>query len=245
MTTDSEQTNRTVFITGVSSGLGKGLAEAHLDHGDRVLGLARRAPHALCAREGFRFTSCDLADAKQLGPSLGQLLEGVSGLDLVYLNAGILGEIKDMLEVSLDDLMQTMDVNLWANKRVIDALFATGLAVRQILTISSGAAVNGSRGWNGYSISKAALNMMTRLYAAELPETHFCALAPGLIDTAMQDYLCGMKPDARYEALGALRSSRGTDRMPQPRDAAETIIEKLDELKSRYESGAFVDIRNL
>ena len=42
-------------------------------------------------------------------------------------------------------------------------------------------------GWNGYALSKAALNMMMKLYAAERPGTDFSALAPGLVDTAMQE----------------------------------------------------------
>ena len=90
----------------------------------------------------------------------------------------MLGSLGDMSEAQLDDLKRVMDVNVWSNKTVLDALFARAFPVKQVVTISSGAAVNGNRGWRGYSISKAALNMLTRLYAAENPDTHFCARWP-------------------------------------------------------------------
>ena len=46
--------------------------------------------------------------------------------------------------------------------------------------------------------------MLIALYADEFPNTHFTALAPGLIDTAMQDYLTQLPPDPRYAPLERL-----------------------------------------
>jgi NAD(P)-dependent dehydrogenase (short-subunit alcohol dehydrogenase family) len=63
------------------------------------------------------------------------------------------------------DLKQVMEVNLWANKAIMDWLHGWGRPIDQILMISSGAAVLGNKGWNGYALSKAALNMLARLYA--------------------------------------------------------------------------------
>ncbi len=41
---------------------------------------------------------------------------------------------------------------------------------------------------------------------------HFCALAPGLIDTAMQDYLCGLDASERFPSLARIQAARGPER---------------------------------
>ncbi len=72
----------------------------------------------------------------------------------------------------------------------MDWLLEWGRPVRQVIMVSSGATVLGNKGWGAYALSKAGLNMLARLYDHEFPDTHISALAPGLIDTAMMDYLC-------------------------------------------------------
>lgn len=233
-----------VLITGVSSGLGHGLASAYLDRGATVLGTSRRAPEDLVGRDGFRFEACDLTDEDAVDRAFTTLLDGIDELEIAWLNAGVLGEIADLVDTPLADLEHTMRVNVWANKLVIDRLVRARIPVSTVITMSSGAAVNGSRGWNGYSISKSALNMLTLLYARELPDTHFIALAPGLVDTAMQDHLCALPEDERFPAMARLKAARGTDAMPGPRAAADMLIARLDELR-RKESGSFVDVRHL
>jgi NAD(P)-dependent dehydrogenase (short-subunit alcohol dehydrogenase family) len=237
---------RIVFITGVSSGIGEGLAREHLARGDRVFATARRTPaQDLLDEEGFRFSAGDLTDEEQVAAIVDELLRLESRVDVAWLNAGSLGGIGDMRDQQLSDMRATMEINVWANKSVLDELFALQVPVHQVITISSGAAVNGNRGWNGYSISKAALNMLTQLYAAECPETHFTAFAPGLVDTAMQDQLCGMEPDPKFASLATLKAARGTERMPKPDEAARRLIARLDDLRTGHESGSFVDIRKM
>ncbi len=233
-----------VFITGISSGLGLGLAKTYLEKGWSVYGLSRRGAPLEHAR--LHHVNCDLGDAEGLAGGLGELLGGLDRLDLVILNAGILGEIRDLTDTSMASIQQVMEINVWANKRVLDWLHGARFSVDQIVLISSGAAVNGNKGWGAYSLSKATLNMLAKLYAHEFPNTHFCALAPGLIDTAMQDYLCDERQvDAgRYPSVEKLRGARGTAAMPTPELAAEHIAEAIPDLK-RYPSGSFQDIRNL
>lgn len=235
---------KAVFITGTSTGIGHGLASAHLERGDVVLGMSRRTPEDLIEHGRFRFCPCDVTDVAATTAAVAELLEGVDLVEVAWLNAGVLGDIADMVDVSLEDLRHTMEVNVWSNKTVLDALHRADAGLRRVITMSSGAAVNGSRGWNGYSISKAALNMMTMLYAREMPETHFIALAPGLVDTAMQDHLCGVDDHTRFPAIDRLKSARGTAAMPGPRAAADMLISRLEELRTK-ESGSFIDVRHL
>ncbi|HSH30391.1 MAG TPA: SDR family NAD(P)-dependent oxidoreductase [Thiohalobacter sp.] len=229
-----------LFVTGNSSGLGRGFSAAALDRDWEVYGCSRRG----CDLEGVHDIQCDLADAATVPAALKQLLAGVERLDLVILNAGILGEIKPMHHTSLEELRRSMEINVWANKVILDWLLEAGIAIDQIVGISSGAAVLGNKGWNGYAISKAALNMLLRLYSHEFPQAHLSAIAPGLIDTAMMDYLCVEPDPEEYPALGRIRAARGTDTMPGPRAAAERVLEVVDRLKA-FDSGSFVDIRQL
>ncbi|RRQ20560.1 SDR family NAD(P)-dependent oxidoreductase [Thiohalobacter thiocyanaticus] len=229
-----------LFITGNSSGLGRGFSEAALGRGWEVYGCSRRG----CGLDGVHDVQCDLGDFGNVPVALDQLLTGVERLDLVILNAGILGEIRPMHDTSLEELRRSMDINVWANKVILDWLLDAGIAIDQIVGISSGAAVLGNKGWNGYAISKAALNMVLRLYSHEFPNTHISAIAPGLIDTAMMDYLCVEPDPEEFPALGRIREARGTQTMPGPREAAERVLGVVGKLRE-FDSGSFVDIRQL
>lgn len=232
-----------IFITGISSGLGHGLAKVFMEQGARVYGISRRVPEDLVAL-GLQHYSMDLKNPPAEPNPLLTWLEKVNAFDCVFLNAGKLGQIRDMEDTPLEDLRETMEINVWANKWILDSLFGGDRKIKQVVAISSGASINGHRGWNGYSISKAALNMLVKLYAGEKQDTHFTSLAPGLIDSAMQDYLTGLPPDERYQPLEILRQAKGTDKMPDGETCARKIVEALPKLE-KLESGSYADIRKI
>lgn len=233
----------TILITGVSSGLGHGLAKTYLGNGATVYGCSRREPKDLI-EAGLHFQSIDLKDEASGGPAFANLIGPVDQFDCVILNAAKLGEIRDMAATPLSDLRETMEINVWANKWLLDALFKNTPSVKQVIGISSGASQSGSRGWNGYSLSKAALNMLIKLYAGEQPNTHFTALAPGLVDTEMQDYLTALPEDERYKPLEILKAAKGTDKMPDGATCAKMLIEAFPKLL-KQPSGEFADIRKM
>jgi NAD(P)-dependent dehydrogenase (short-subunit alcohol dehydrogenase family) len=232
----------TILITGHSQGLGEGLCQEYLDRGQQVVGVARRAgrPH-----EHLQDVQCDLADLESISATLAPVFQRVDHWSTVFLNAGVLGEIKDLADTDLASLKAIMDLNLWANKLILDGLIQQRCRVEMVIMISSGAAVNGSRGWGGYALSKAALNMLAQLYAHEMPDTHVVALAPGLVDTSMQDYLCQAVDTTRFPSVARLAAARHTDAMPDPRQAARQVIDSLEKVRSTVASGGFVDIRHL
>lgn len=230
-----------VFITGVSSGLGYGLAHKFIELGYEVFGCSRRTPSELI-EQGLNFCCLDLEQQSDSQEQFSRWIQEVTSFDFVFLNAGVLGEIKDMQECPMDYLKRIMEINVWSNKWIMDELFSGGRSVEQLIAISSGASLSGSRGWNGYSLSKAALNMLIKLYAGENPNTHFTALAPGLIDTAMQDYLTAIPSDPRYAPIEILKAAKGTDLMPTEMVCAEKIISVLPKLRD-FESGSYADIR--
>jgi NAD(P)-dependent dehydrogenase (short-subunit alcohol dehydrogenase family) len=208
------------------------------------LGISRRAT-PLLGQAGFHDHQCDLTDEAGVGEVVRLLQKQFQMLDLVVLNAGALGAIGDMRETGLDELRRLMDVNVWANKTLLDELVRAGTELRQVVAISSGAAIVGNRGWNGYAISKAALNMLVQLYAQELPGVHFSAIAPGLVDTAMQDYLCGLEPNENFPSLEGLRSRRKTAEMPGPDELATRLADVISRAPKLIPSGQFLDIRKV
>lgn len=235
-----------VFITGNSSGLGLGLTEALLDQDAIVWGMSRSGcPLKSQHDDALRDRKQDIANLNQLDEALQALLSDCLRLDLVVLNAGSLGRIQEMSITDVHDLEHMMRVNVWSNKLILDWLIEQQIPVRQVVAISSGAAVNMSYGWGGYALSKAALNNLITLYAHEMPDTHLTAFAPGLVDTAMQDYLCGQVDSDEFPSVQKLKDARGSENMPKPRQAADRMLELLDTLSEDYESGAFVDIRNM
>lgn len=234
---------KTILITGVSSGLGYGLATVYLEQGATVYGCSRRVPHDLIA-QGLMFKRMDFADAEHSEALFSEWLRSVTNFDIVILNAGKLGQLRDMQLAPLSDVRETMEINVWANKWILDVLLAGARPVRQVVAISSGASQSGSRGWNGYSISKVALNMLIRLYAAECPATHLIALAPGLVDTGMQDYLTALPEDHRYQALSVLKAAKGTAQMPDGETCARRLMDIFPQLL-QLDSGSYADIREL
>lgn len=233
-----------ILITGISSGLGHALANIYMQHGWKVYGVSRNYPDGLQGNPNLYFQALDLADLRYIPSALASLLSHVKRLDLVVLNAGVLTPIGDMKDSRMEDLHYAMDVNVWANKVILDTLFQRGIEVNQVVAISSGAAVTGMRGWNGYAISKAALNMMIQLYSHEQPHTHFTSLAPGIVDTPMQDYISSLPDVEKFPTIVRLQRMKGTAEMPSPDGAAHRLAQIFPRLQS-LPSGSFTDARKM
>jgi benzil reductase ((S)-benzoin forming) len=232
--------SRTLFITGPSAGIGLGLTRAWLERGGTVYGISRSRPPLESGR--LHWAAADLGSQAPPDGLLRELLGDVRP-DLAVLNSGIFGRIADLRDTSQADLESVFQVNLWGCKRTIDALMALPAPPRQVVAISSGAAVTGYRGWGAYALSKAALNMLVQVYAAEHPAVHFSALAPGLVHTAMQDLL-HHEPVEHSPVLQRLRQARGTPQMPSPEQVAPRLLVAMDRLLGEA-SGCFRDLRAL
>lgn len=242
------------WITGTSSGLGLALARASLANFD-VLGCSR-GPSPLDGQDGYHHLFLDLVATDRIRPALEGFLHNHSRsdepppeLDLLILNAGTLGPLADLHGTDLAQMRTVMEINLWANKALIDACLDLEAAGRlrgpgRILAISSGASTSGQRGWNAYGLSKAALNMLIKLYAAERPDRRWIAMAPGLVHTPMQDSIASGPDPETFPVVKRLLAARGTPDMPPPDEAARRILGSLDALFD-HENGSYVDLRRL
>lgn len=236
--------NMNVLITGTSSGLGFALAKHYLEAGHTVYGISRKMNEELNSFSNFHFLVQDITRFDEVETNLISFLKDVQVLGLVILNAGVLNEIKDLKDTGLDEIRKVMDVNVWANKILLETLFHEVEEISQVVAVSSGAAVSGARGWNAYSLSKATLNMLISLYAKEFTDTHFCALAPGLVDTEMQEYIFSLKDDEKFPVVERLKETKKSGKMPAPAEAARNFAKAVEAVKN-YESGTFLDVRKM
>ncbi len=227
-----------VLITGIGTGLGRALAEAYLARGIRVYSIGRVCPRLLEEEDHLHFFHCDLKRTDEIKQKLHPLMRG-NRFDLVILNAGMLGEIKPLATTGVDEIEEVMRLNVWANKELID-LIAKEAETKQIVGISSGAAVNGSKGWGAYALSKTSLNMLLKVYAKELPHIHFSTLAPGVILTPMVRHIIEETDEEVYPSVKRLKSGP----IQSPKEAAENLIVTFQRLLE-YESGSFVDVRTM
>jgi NAD(P)-dependent dehydrogenase (short-subunit alcohol dehydrogenase family) len=216
-----------VLITGISRGIGKGLCEYYLDRGDEVYALGRSNPF-----DEVKFYKIDLTNFEKLYIAIEEL--EIDSLDLAILNAGILGEIKELEKWSIKELRDIFDVNVWSNKVLIDLIAPF---TDKIVLMSSGAAVNGNKGWGGYSLSKCALNMMAKIYAQEI-DSKIYALAPGVIDTDMVQKVISFD-HFKFPSLDRVELSK-----VKLKEGIKRIVKVLD-IIDRFPSGIFLDVRDV
>ncbi|MFW5760884.1 MAG: SDR family NAD(P)-dependent oxidoreductase, partial [Cyclobacteriaceae bacterium] len=152
-----------VLITGTSKGIGKALTLEFLRQGHEVFALSRNNDAELQTFKNYYFQSIDLTNFSKIEETVPHFIAGAKNIDLVILNAGVLNEIKDLKDTSIEEIKKVMDLNVWANKILLETLFFTKKDIKQVIAISSGASVSGARGWNAYSLSKATLNMLINL----------------------------------------------------------------------------------
>ena len=184
-----------IIITGASRGIGYATARTFLSvPGHRVVVIARdgKALETL-SREYGRERAIPLvydlsSSPEPLADAVGQIFDHV---DILINNAGYLVR-KPFTELEKENYLRSMEVNFLAPALLIRALLPLleRSSVKHVVNISSMGGVQGSVKFPGlaaYSASKAALNNLTELLAAELKEQgiRINALAPGSVDTEM------------------------------------------------------------
>ena len=176
-------------ITGASRGLGAALAHA-LDQRGWGLVVDARDADALDAAVGSssaRAVPGDVTDPRHR-TALAAAAAELGGADLLVNNASTLGAspmpaVADLPHEVLDDTLLT---NVVAPHALTRLLLPQLLAHRGVvLNISSDAAVEPYEGWGAYGASKAALDHLTRILAAEQPALHVYAVDPGDMRTRM------------------------------------------------------------
>ncbi len=182
---------RTALVTGASRGLGLALARALAQRGWRLVIDARRFGELDLARaELAQLTDVvavpgDVADAWHRGV----LVEAAGErIDLLVNNASSLGvaPLPPLSAYPLDELERVFRVNAFAPLALAQLVLPRMPAGGRIVNISSDAAVESYEGWGGYGSSKAALEQLSGVLAAERSDLRVYAVDPGDMNTRMQ-----------------------------------------------------------
>jgi NAD(P)-dependent dehydrogenase (short-subunit alcohol dehydrogenase family) len=180
------------IITGASRGLGLATARALADRGWTVVVDARNADDLFAAKDllghGVIAIPGDVSDSEHRQRLFDTAIEAGGGLDLLINNASVLGASPQPILESfpLDILRHVLEVNYVAPLALIQAALPT-LRHRHgiVVNITSDAAVEAYPGWGGYGSSKAALNQVTAILAAEEPDLAVYSFDPGDMNTEM------------------------------------------------------------
>jgi NAD(P)-dependent dehydrogenase (short-subunit alcohol dehydrogenase family) len=187
-----EASYRTALITGASRGLGLALARA-LAGDSWTLIIDARGEEALesARAELSRYTRViaipgDVTDPEHRG-GLAEAAREVGGVDALVNNASILGPSPqpNLLDYPLDVFEHVYRTNVVSPLALIQTL-STDLKPRaRIINVTSDAAVEPYEGWGGYGSSKAALEQLSNILAAENPELRVYRVDPGDMRTQM------------------------------------------------------------
>lgn len=188
----------TALITGAGGGIGGATAVRFAREGMRHLVLADIDERALQRTEGLvraagaAVTVCgtDVSSAEAMTDLAGSLAAGPGVPDIIVNNAGI-GVAGPFLDTSLAELERIVGVNLWG---VVHGcrLFGAQLAQRgrggHIVNVASAAAFAPSTILPAYSMTKAAVLMLSECLRVELAPLHIgvSAVCPGIISTGIE-----------------------------------------------------------
>jgi NAD(P)-dependent dehydrogenase (short-subunit alcohol dehydrogenase family) len=182
-------TEQRALVTGASRGLGRALTEQLVHDGWHVIVDARDPADLLSATAPLprvHALAGDVADPAHRA-RLAELVELGGGLDLLVNNASTLGvsPLPSLTDYPLDELERVLRVNTLAPLALIQRLLPMLRPGARVLNVSSDAAVEAYPGWGGYGASKAALDQLSAVLAAENPELRVYAVDPGDMRTDM------------------------------------------------------------
>ncbi len=184
---------QTVLITGASRGLGLALARALALRGWRLIVDARGAEALEAARaELARHTQVVAIPGDVTDPAhrraLADAARALGGLDAVVNNASALGPSPQpaLLDYPLELLEQVYRTNVLAPLALLQVLREQLKPGARVVDITSDAGVEAYSGWGGYGSSKAALEQLSAILAAENPSLRVYWVDPGDMRTQMQ-----------------------------------------------------------
>ncbi len=222
--------DRVAIVTGASRGIGRAIA----------LGLARAGAHLVLTARKAPDLEAVANDVKRLGrralpvpghmgrrPDIDRVFEQVEKefgrLDILVNNAATNPAFGPLIEIDEDAWDKIMALNvkgyLFAAQRAAKVMLATGKGA--IVNVSSTGGVRAAAGIGAYSVSKAAVIMLTRVLAKELAPfgVRVNAVAPALIETRFSEALW-KNPDILDQYL----KTTPMGRTGQPEEIAGAVV---------------------
>ena len=233
----TNEITRTALITGASRGLGLALATALAGRGWRLILDARGAAAleaaraALAAHTPVTAIAGDMTDPRHRA-ALAEAAASAGGLDALVNNASRLGPSPqpNLLAYPIEILLKVYETNVVAPLALLQAVAGQLKPDARVINVTSDAGVEAYAGWGGYGSSKAALEHLTAILAAENPDRHIYWVDPGDMNTQMlqeaypgEDVSDRPLPAASVAGFLALLGATGRPALPSGRYAAREI----------------------
>lgn len=246
------------IITGASKGIGLALGKQLLQNNHQLICIARTKNVALekLAKEEkcpLLYIEQDLAQTNELPTLMDQIFQAIpddfESITLIN-NAGIVEPIGKVESHSLEAIANSITVNLTA-PMILTSMFINRLenqpVVKKIINISSGAGRHPYSGWGCYCAGKAGLDHFTRVVSEEQANkengTKIISIAPGIIDTGMQEKIRSVKVDD-FELVDKFIGYKENNQLQTADQTAEALI-KLIQSPRFFQLDPIADIRNI
>lgn len=236
----TEQTERTVLVTGAAGGIGRAVVECFARAGWTVIGTDRETHGDLLP--GISFRRCDVSSAEEVKSLFAWVQEDFGCIHALVNNAAI-QICKPLVEMSVDE----WDLMLGSNLRSIFLTAKYGFPLLKsvqgaIINVSSVHALVTSTDIAAYAASKGGILALTRAMALEFArdEVRVNAILPGAVDTQMlrqgldRGHVAAGSMEDRLAELGE-RTVMG--RVGRPEEIAEAIFFLADSNRSSFMTG--------
>lgn len=234
MSNASENSTRTVLVTGGNRGIGRAIAERFLEAGYHVAVTSRSGEGG---PEGALTVKADVTDTASLDTAFSQVEAEFGPVEILVANAGITRDML-LLRMTEEDFSEVINTNLTGVFRSVKRATKGMLRAKfgRIILISSVVGLYGSPGQVNYATAKAGLVGMARSLTRELGSRGITAnvVAPGFIETDMTAAL----PEAtQKEYLSAIPAGR----FGEVADIANTVSWLASD-EASYISGAVIPV---
>ena len=238
---------RIAIVTGAASGFGRGIAEAYVREGAKVLVADIDGDAALKAvreiGESAIALRADVTKRDDVEAMVGTAVDVLGGLDILVNNAGYTHRNQSLLHVTEDEFDRIYAVN-------VKAIYLTTLAAVPemekrgggvIINTASTAGVRPRPGLTWYNGSKGAVITLTKSMAAELAPKHIRvnAINPVIGETGMLERFMGVPDTAENRARFVSTIPLG--RMSRPEDIANAAV-FLAEPASEFITGVCIEV---
>jgi len=255
---------KNAIITGASRGFGLAVAQAYLDAGANIMICARnakrleeaRAALAMHAGDESRVLAqpCDVADKTQVSALVQGAINAFGQIHILVTNAGVYGPMGAIEDVDWDAWTKAIEINLYGTilpvRAIIPHFKENGGG--KIVNLSGGGATSPLPNISAYAASKSAVVRMTETLAGELADHNITinAVAPGALNTPLQDELLAAGPDVVGEKLyNKIKSVRHEDKGAPMEKGADLCVflasSDSDGISGRLISAIWDDWRDL
>ncbi|MDR2246631.1 MAG: SDR family oxidoreductase [Treponema sp.] len=200
-----------IAVIGVNQGLGLVLSRYAAAKGHVVYAAYRNKPSAPAAEAAKEFSNYKLIELDVTREAMAETAAGKiendgGKLDALVIAAGILADsdrTRPITGASIDDLRAALEVNVTGSAIVIKHFHHLIKDGGMFITITSeaGSMTNTGTGYPGYSVSKAAQNKLTAIFAKTESRYTVCAVHPGRMNTVMGRNDAQIEPEESAEGI--------------------------------------------